>query len=73
MSDHVSETSRRGFLKTSVKTTAGLAALRSVSLLTDPERVFGSNDRVRVAICGLHGRGQDHLQGFQRCLIRDIA
>jgi predicted dehydrogenase len=64
MSDHESNTSRRSFLKASLETTAGLAALQSVSLLTRPERVFGSNDRVRVAICGLHGRGQDHLQGF---------
>jgi anaerobic selenocysteine-containing dehydrogenase len=50
-----SEVSRRDFLKKSAGTTAGMAALSSVSLFTGPEKIFGANDRVRVAICG--GRG----------------
>ena len=27
-------------------------------------RILGANDRVRLAICGLRGRGNDHLKGF---------
>src|SRR5690349_23966238 len=27
-------------------------------------KVLGANDRVRLAICGVRGRGTDHLKGF---------
>lgn len=60
------EVSRRDFLKKGVGTTAGLAALSSVSFFTRPERIFGANDRVRVAVCGLHGRGFDHVQNYAK-------
>src|SRR5207237_1092626 len=33
---------------------------------TAPERVFGANDRVQVAIIGLHGRGNDHIKELSR-------
>jgi predicted dehydrogenase len=55
------ELNRRDFLGTG---TAGLAALSGVSFLANPQSVLGANDRVRVAICGLHGRGGDHLKNF---------
>src|SRR6266568_1485568 len=55
-----SSIARRDFLKT------GVAAFSSVSFLARPERVFGANDRVRVAVCGVHGRGMDHVKGFAR-------
>ena len=29
-----------------------------------PAHVAGANDRVRVAIVGLRGRGEDHIHGF---------
>jgi predicted dehydrogenase len=29
-----------------------------------PDRVLGANDRVRLAICGLRGRGGDHVKRF---------
>src|SRR5215813_2909924 len=64
---------RRDFLKKSAKTTAGLAVLRSITFLARPEKVFGANDRVRVAVCGLHGRGKDHLEGFSRLSNVEIA
>jgi predicted dehydrogenase len=35
-------------------------------MLASPKGVLGANDRVRVAICGLHGRGNDHLQNFAK-------
>ena len=68
-----SKVRRRDFLKKSTKLTASLAALRGVTFLTRPERVFGANDRVRVAVCGLHGRGKDHLSGFSRLANVEVA
>src|SRR5882672_11358246 len=50
---------RRDFLKTmgsSMAVGAATLALRG--------KVLGANDRVRVAICGVRGRGNDHLKGF---------
>ncbi|MGA2630970.1 MAG: Gfo/Idh/MocA family oxidoreductase [Terriglobia bacterium] len=68
-----SNLNRREFLKTGAKTTAGLAALQSVSFITNPERVFGANDRVRVAVCGVHGRGMDHVHGYLRLKNVELA
>jgi len=55
---------RRDILKTVVKTTVGLSAVRGV---------LGANDRVRVAVCGLNGRGKDHIHGFSRVPNVEIA
>lgn len=55
-------TSRRGFLKSGAG--AGLAALGGLTVITHPERVFGANDRVRLAVIGLRNRGFDHIKGF---------
>ena len=49
---------RRTFLKSSALA-AGLATAASA------KRVVGANDRVRVAVVGLHGRGWDHVKGYQ--------
>ena len=68
-----SDITRRGFLKSAAKTTAGLGALSGITFLAHPERVFGANDRVRVAVCGLHGRGQDHLSAYSRLSGVEIA
>ena len=54
-----SNITRRTFLKGTVATTAGLSALGGIAFLPHRERVFGANDRVRVAVCGLHRRGKD--------------
>jgi len=64
---------RREFLKSSVKTAAGLAALSGVTFLSRPEKVFGANDRVRVAVCGLRGRGKDHIEGYSHLPNVEIA
>ncbi len=56
---------RRGFLGTGA---AGLAALGIA-----PERVMGANDRVRIAVCGLHGRGVDHLKNYAQIKNVQIA
>src|SRR5215472_2467591 len=68
-----SDVTRRDFLKASAKTTASVAALGGNTMLTQPERVFGASDRVRVAICGLHGRGKDHLEGFSHVSNVEVA
>ena len=60
---------RRNFLGTGA---AGLAAL-GATYLADPQRVLGANDRVRVAICGLHGRGEDHLKNYSQIQNVEIA
>jgi predicted dehydrogenase len=62
MSSDKKEVSRRDFLKTGAKTGAGLAALSGISFIAHPQRVFGANDRLRVAVVGLHGRGWDHVR-----------
>ncbi len=67
------ELSRREFLKAGVGGTAGLAAVSGISFVTRPERVFGANDRVRVAICGLHGRGMNHVENYSQLKNVEIA
>jgi predicted dehydrogenase len=50
---------RRDFLKTTGKAVAVGAAT-----LATRGKVLGANDRVRVAVCGVRGRGKDHIHGF---------
>ncbi|MGO8788737.1 MAG: Gfo/Idh/MocA family protein [Terriglobia bacterium] len=68
-----SQLSRRSFLKSGVTSAAGLAAASSVAFITQPERVFGANDRVRVAVCGVHGRGVSHLEGYSKLENVEVA
>jgi predicted dehydrogenase len=65
--------SRRSFLKNSVTSAAVLAAASGVTFLTRPERVLGANDRVRVAVCGVHGRGMDHVHNYAQLSNVEIA
>src|SRR4029077_614892 len=67
------DVTRRDFLKTTGKTTAGLAALGGTNLLARADKVLGANDRVRVAVCGLRNRGNDHLHGYSRVPNVEIA
>jgi predicted dehydrogenase len=68
-----SAATRRDFLKRAAKTTASLGALNGISFLAHPDRVFGANDRIRVAVCGIHGRGKDHMMPFSRLPNVEIA
>jgi predicted dehydrogenase len=36
-------------------------------------KVLGANDRVRVAICGVRGRGNDHIRGYSKVPNAEIA
>ncbi|MGN6545212.1 MAG: gfo/Idh/MocA family oxidoreductase, partial [Aureliella sp.] len=52
--------SRRSFLRTT-------ALAGSSLLLTGTRasgRVIGANDRLRIAVAGVHGRGQAHIAGW---------
>jgi predicted dehydrogenase len=55
------EESRRKFLKLGAKSIAVAAAASGWS---SAERVIGANDKVRVAIIGLRGRGLNHIHGY---------
>jgi predicted dehydrogenase len=52
---------RRDFLKTT-----GKAVTVGAATLALGGKILGANDRVRVAICGVRGRGNDHIKGFAR-------
>lgn len=60
-----SEADRRKFLKAG----AGMTALG----LLHPEGVLGANDRIRLAVCGLRGRGMDHVKRFSQVPGVEIA
>ncbi len=64
---------RREFLERGARAGAGLAALGTITFITKPERVFGANDRVRVCVTGLHGRGWDHVEGFSALKDAEVA
>ena len=62
---------RRDFLK---RTVAGSAlATFVVSGTKASGRVLGANDRVRIAVAGINGRGQGHLRGFGEMKDVEIA
>jgi predicted dehydrogenase len=60
---------RRDFLGTGA---AGLTAL-GAARLARPQRAVAASDRVRIAICGLHGRGGDHLENYSQIANVQIA
>ena len=62
--------SRRDFLKI---TSAGVASTALGVTASNYAKIMGANDRVRVAICGVRGRGNDHIHGFSRVPGTEIA
>ncbi|MGQ9588811.1 MAG: Gfo/Idh/MocA family protein [Planctomycetota bacterium] len=54
---------RRTFLKGAVGL-AGAAAAGRLSVATVRASVLGANERFRVAVCGLNGRGGNHVDGY---------
>jgi predicted dehydrogenase len=56
MQNDLEKPARRSFLKTG----AAAATLAAASA----KRVLGANDRVRVAVIGVRGRGWDHVKGY---------
>lgn len=59
----MSDVTRRGFVK-AAGTAAGVAASLGV-VGTSRESWAGANEKVRVAVVGINGRGRDHMKGWQ--------
>jgi predicted dehydrogenase len=62
--------SRRDFLKI---TSAGVATTALTASASSYAAILGANDRVRVGICGVRGRGNDHIHGFSRVPGTELA
>lgn len=58
-----SGTPRREFLKTSA---AAFGASFVISGTKSSGRVLGANDRVRIAVAGLNGRGRSHTEAYRK-------
>jgi predicted dehydrogenase len=56
--------SRREFIKTGAKAVAVVTAAERVRRWSTAGNVLGANNRVRVAIIGLRGRGENHIQAY---------
>src|SRR3954447_4215401 len=50
-----------------------LTALGGVALMARPQKILGANERVRVALCGVRGRGTDHLKNYSKLPNVEIA
>jgi len=59
---------RRSFLKRAAA--GGIAATFSISGTKASGRVLGANDRVRIAVAGINGRGQAHITAYGE--MRDV-
>ncbi len=60
------------FLKRAAAT-AGVATTFTIAGTKASGRVLGANDRVRIAVAGINGRGQTHLTGFGQMKDVEIA
>jgi len=67
------DVSRREFISTGAKTTAAVAATSAVMGSTIPSTVLGANDRIRIAVSGIHGRGQAHIKNWSKIPGVEIA
>jgi predicted dehydrogenase len=74
--------SRRNFLATAVTGTAATVIAPAVLANSDatvsaptiiPKEAFGANDRVRVAVLGVNGRGKSHIQGIMSQSNAEVA
>jgi predicted dehydrogenase len=63
MPNNPSDITRRG----------SLAAIGGLAMMARPQRILGANDRVRVALCGVRGRGLDHLKNYSKLSNVEIA
>ena len=66
----VSNASRRDFLKIAG---AGVATTALGASASSYANILGANDRVRVGICGVRGRGNDHIKGFSKVPGTELA
>lgn len=59
----MSRTSRRQFLKHSAAAGAAFP-LFTIAGTKASGRVIGANDRIRIGVCGFHGRGKSHIDEY---------
>jgi predicted dehydrogenase len=52
---------------------SGVASLAGISFIAQPARVFGANDRVRVAIVGIRGQGFTHVEEYRQLPNVEVA
>jgi len=57
-------TQRRDFIKKSIIGTAGITIGGMGLTAKSYASVLGANDRFRIAVCGVNGRGKSHIRGF---------
>ncbi len=57
-------TKRRDFIKKSMLGTAGITIAGMGLSAKSYASILGANDRFRIAVCGLNGRGKSHINGF---------
>ena len=62
--------SRRDFLKIAG---AGVATTALTATASSYAGILGANDRVRVGVCGVRGRGNDHIHGFSKVAGTELA
>ena len=62
------QVSRRDFIKNSAVAATAMAIPSII-----PSSAFGANDRVRVAVLGVNGRGQNHISGFNNLANAEVA
>ena len=58
----MSRPTRRDFLKGAAA--AGLATRFTIAGTKASARVLGANDRLRIGVCGMHGRGNSHASAY---------
>lgn len=66
-------TQRRDFIKKSVLGTTGLTIGAMGFSAKSYAKIIGANDRVRLGICGVNGRGKSHINGFGKLDNVEIA
>ena len=59
-------TQRRDFIKKSVLGTAGITMAGMGLSAKSYASIIGANDRFRIAVCGVNGRGKSHISGFSK-------
>ncbi len=65
----MARTSRRKFIQASSALTAGFL----ISGTKSSGNILGANDRVRIAVAGVHGRGKNHIDGWMKADNVEVA
>lgn len=58
----MSRQTRRAFLQQTAA--GGIAAAFTISGTKASGRIIGANDRIRLGVAGIHGRGASHIDAF---------